>query len=87
MKGTVKIFSDGAHTLLELGGKTFGPGVTRVAFDHDGKDVHLSLDINAKDFAFLPDGRFDEVAIDQKKNASSPDMVVNGQHENGFYIG
>lgn len=53
--------TDGFKTIVELDGKTMGPGVQRIDFLHEGGEkAKLLLNIDLHDFSFLPDGEFDK---------------------------
>lgn len=60
---SIRIESINGKTLVELGGKTLGKGVTAVSFEHDcdnGIAPVLKLTIDCKRFRFEPDGYFDK---------------------------
>lgn len=60
---SIRIESINGKTLVELGGKTLGKGVTAVSLEHDcdnGIAPVLKLTIDCKSFRFEPDGYFDK---------------------------
>lgn len=63
MNAKFKLLCDGRGTYIELDGKTMGRGIKRVKFEQDVSDCNPTVDIqiDLKDFRFMPDGKFDEV--------------------------
>lgn len=48
MKPKFRLFSDGKHTCVELGGKTIGKGITSISFEHDAKRPKINAKIGEK---------------------------------------
>lgn len=62
MNAKIRILCAEGATIVELCGKTIGRGVESVNFHHDGNgDTKINLSIDLENFAFMPDGYFDEV--------------------------
>lgn len=79
MKPKLRIISIGSATYVELDGKTIGRGVECIRFHHEGDDdARLRLDINLREFSFLPDGYLEEV---EKKMAkvNPPEDQLDGR--------
>lgn len=63
MKANFRLTTNGSKTVIEMDGKTIGPGVMEVEFKHiGGESPSLRLDVALERFEFLPDGSYDREA-------------------------
>lgn len=69
-----RLISTGRNTYMELDGKSMAKGITSVKFEQVAHEtIHLTLDIDLKEFEFLPNGKFDEMERQLKSVEATQD--------------
>lgn len=71
--------TDGFLTVMELDGKTLGPGVEKVDFFHQaGENATLKLNIDLRDFKYCADGEYDKLEDFLMGKVESSDRQESG---------
>ena len=69
-----RLINTGRGTFIELDGKTMAKGITSVKFEQVAhENINLVLNIDLKEFEFLPDGTFDEIESQVKSTEATQD--------------